>query len=93
MCGDFVPPNANDNTLGLVFDGYGRMLVATAFNTYRVAAYDANSGNLLGDFIPAGSGGISSPITLSIKPVPEPATIGLLLVGGIVLGRRRGVWS
>ncbi len=89
--GDFVPPDSGRSALGLRFDAHGRLLLAAAgTGGYKVLAYDASNGNLLGDFIPEGSGGISSPVYLSIK-VPEPATLGLLLVGGSVLCRRRGV--
>jgi streptogramin lyase len=86
--GDFVPPGAGNT--GLVFDDYGRLLVSTnESGNARVVEYDAVTGDLLGDFFPAGSGGMGVPGFLTIKPVPEPATLSLLLVGGIALLRRR----
>jgi sugar lactone lactonase YvrE len=91
---DFVPTlPGGGSTASLRFDNHGRLLVsiAGAIEGFNVQAYDAASGNPLGTFIADGSGGISYPYFISIKPVPEPATIGLLLVGGMVLGRRRGV--
>jgi len=86
--GDFVPPNSSMRTTGLAFDSYGRLLVSTA-ETGTVVAYDATTGALLGDFFPAGSGGMGAPQFITIKPVPEPATLGLLLVGVTCLIRRR----
>jgi WD40 repeat protein len=91
---DFVPTLNTQSTEGLVFDNYGRLLVSVydATNGYRVRMFDATTGDPLGDFYPPGAGGggwDGSPYYMSIKPVPEPATIGLLLVGGAFLPRRR----
>ena len=90
--GDFVPPNDQLLTQGIAFDSYDRVLVSSgdpnSINS-RVIAYDAATGAPLGDFFPAGSGGIDGAGFFSIKPIPEPATIGLVLVGGMILGRRR----
>jgi WD40 repeat protein len=80
--GLFVP--AGDTNNGLAFDIHGQLLVST-FPT-RVEAYEANTGAPLGPFL---TGFLSNPTIISVKPVPEPATIGLLLLGGAALIRRR----
>ena len=88
---DLIPNSSDPNSwsICLRFDSHDRLLTSTV-NPWRVAAYDALTGSPLGDFIPEGSGGISSPIYMSIKPTPEPATAGLLLVAGLALSLRRG---
>jgi len=50
----------------------------------RVVRYDPTSGTYLDDF----AGGLYDPWGLTFK-VPEPATVALLLVGGLALSRRR----
>ncbi|MBI5863937.1 MAG: PEP-CTERM sorting domain-containing protein [Planctomycetes bacterium] len=89
---NFVPQNGTLGNIGMRFDNHGRLLVATSGNdphAYGVVAYDAANGGFLGDFVPYLSGGISSPIYMSLKPVPEPAAFGLLFVGAVALFRRR----
>jgi len=85
--GIFAPSDGTNN--GLAFDNYGRLLVST-FPTGRVEAYDATTGTPLGTFLTEGLGEVAYPTIITVKPVPEPATIVLLLAGGMVcLGRRR----
>ncbi len=92
--GEFVPGDADNPTNGLVFDDSGRMLVSitsppSGVGGNRIDAYDALSGVYLGEFVPAGSGGMLTPTVLTIKPVPEPTTIALWLIAtGLVLRRR-----
>lgn len=87
--GDFVPAESGRSAIGLRFDDYGRLLLAAdGAGGYKVLAYDSITGDPLGDFIPEGSGGLGSPIYVTIKPVPEPATLGMLLVAGLFLARR-----
>lgn len=89
--GNFVPQNGTLGNIGMRFDEHGRLLVATSGNdphAYGVVAYDAATGGFLSDFVPYGSGGISSPIYMTIK-VPGPASLSVLLVGGLSLVRRR----
>lgn len=97
--GGFIRTLVSDPTidpLGMTIDTQGRLLVALGGgghpNDFGVVMYDVNTGASLGDFYtyPNGGGGADgSAIYLSIKPVPEPATIGLLLVGAVALIRRR----
>ncbi len=84
--GMFVPNGDTDN--GLAFDAHGRLLVST-FPTGRVEAYDATTGAPLGPFLTDGLGEVAYPTIITVKPVPEPATIGLLLIGGFALLRYR----
>lgn len=88
---DFVPTIPGATVSNLVFDNHGRLLVSVwgGVGGYRVDAYDAASGNPLGIFIAEGSGGIGTPYFMSIKPVPAPTTLSVLLVGGLSLVRRR----
>lgn len=91
----FVANGDGGTALGLRFDNHDRLLLSIDSVNYgsRVVAYDGISGAPLGDFYPPGGGGAGEygiPGYLSIK-VPEPATISLLLIGGIALIRRRGV--
>jgi len=92
--GDFVPTLSTQTTAGLRFDNYGRLLVSVydAVNGYRVRMFDATTGAPLGDFYGPGEGGgglDGSPYYMSIKPIPEPATISLLVIAGLLLVRRR----
>jgi WD40 repeat protein len=91
--GDFVPQDVELLTQGIAFDDYGRLLVASITDPdpaldSRVIAYDATTGTMLGDFFAAGSGGIDGVGYMSIKPVPEPASLVLLAVAGFILRRR-----
>ncbi len=92
--GEFVTGDSDNPTNGLIFDDYGRMLVSivnppSGVGGNRIDAYDALTGAYLGEFVPAGTAGMMTPTVLTIKPVPEPATIALCLVAaGLVLRRR-----
>lgn len=54
-----------------------------------IKQYDSETGDFLGDFISAGSGGLSSPryVTSANVPVPEPSSVlGILALGGLFAG-------
>ena len=94
--GEFVPGDPALPTNGLVFDDYGRMLVSivnppSGTGGNRIDAFDAVTGAYLGEFVPAGTGGMMTPTVLTIKPVPEPATLALCLLAGAAVLRRRNV--
>jgi DNA-binding beta-propeller fold protein YncE len=79
--GNFVPQDVELLTQGIAFDGYGRLLVSSITDpdpneNSRVIAYDAATGAMLGDFFPAGSGGIAGAGSISIKP-PAPIVLPL----------------
>jgi hypothetical protein len=95
--GQFLPFDSSLPNNGLAFDNFGRLLVADIYPVSRVDAYDAVTGAAFGPFLTDGFGDLgdgllSIPTIISIKPVPEPATLGLVVVGAaIVLRRRRSV--
>lgn len=53
---------------GIIFDNYGRLLVGN-YNTWDVLAFDAETAEPLGVFIPSHNG---SPFHMTIKPAPQP---------------------
>lgn len=65
--GWFLDPIVRPKPSGIVFDNYGRMLVGN-YATWDVVAYDPESGESLGVFIQAGSGALSSPSHMTIRP-------------------------
>lgn len=93
--GYFVAPDPTLGFQGLVFDNYGRLLVSTSGSSphaWTIVMYDGLTGDFLGDFYAPGTGGggeDGAPGYLSIKPIPEPAAMGLLIVGTLALLRRR----
>jgi streptogramin lyase len=78
--------------IGVEFGPDNNLYVAS-FNTNSIKRYDSVTGAWLDDFVAAGSGGLSSPnfMTFASLAVPEPTSLGLILVtiGGIVFARCR----
>lgn len=75
---------------GLNFAPDGNLLLSSSYydeGAPSIKKFDVQTGAFISDFIPAGSGGLSSPQYLTFTPVPEPATTLLEpLSCGVVLG-------
>ncbi|MCA1660055.1 MAG: PEP-CTERM sorting domain-containing protein [Verrucomicrobiaceae bacterium] len=65
----------SSSTWGILFDGDKVYVGYIGIDAIRT--FDASTGAFLGDFVAAG--GVSSPYDMAFMPVPEPATVILLL--------------
>ena len=75
----------------MIFESNGDLLVGSGSGA--ILSYDS-SGMFLGDLVSEGSGGLSTPIGLTI--VPEPGSLTLSLVALLIGGAARGIsvlWS
>ena len=74
------------------FDGHALSLISLGDGIYGadISAYAGQTGELLfkSDFAPFGGGYFLDDIRFSNLPVPEPGTLGLLALGGMLLGWR-----
>lgn len=93
---NLVLPDANLSPIGMALDNQGRLLVAVGFggSAYDggVSMFDSVTGAFLGEFFsyPNGGGGVDgSPIYITIKPVPGPATVLLAPIAMLASRRRR----
>ena len=75
------------------FDGHTLSLTSLGGGIYGadISAYAGQTGELLfkSDFVPGGGGYFLDDIQFSDQPIPEPGTLGLLLVGAALTGARR----
>jgi len=62
----------------------GNLLVANG-GTEQILEYNGSTGAFVGVFV----SGINTPLHMGFKPVPEPSTLGLLVLGVVGLIRRR----
>ncbi len=98
------PANFLLDPVGLSFAPDGNLLLSSRFYyepSNSIKKFDVNTGAFISDFIPAGSGGLSSPQYLTQSPdlnsvaVPEPTSnlleplVGAVLATGLVLKHKQ----
>lgn len=93
---NLVLPDPALSPIGMALDDQGRLLVAVGFggSAYDggVSMFDSVTGDFLGEFFsyPNGGGGLDgSPIYITIKPIPAPATVLLAPIAMLASRRRR----
>jgi hypothetical protein len=73
----------------LVFGPNGNLFVSSQLSN-QVLEYNGTTGAFITAFVTTGSGGLSDPTYLTFTPVPEPATLNMVVVGAVaVLGYAR----
>jgi len=71
---------------GIAFSPNGSLYVSV-HNQDNILQYNGTTGAFVGEFVPAGYGGLDQPSHLLVTP--EPTTLLLLGLGGLMLRRKR----